>query len=193
VADPPDSVRASRPSETTYSVYQGVVCGIVPRPEYGYTVRYPKIWEAREHGPTTWLVDLGNGGPIQEQIGEAEAIEPVEEAKTERLIGVVDVSEYSASPSALEHLLVEGWQARRLPDLQVEVVPGALVGGQLGARWNIRYTATDGTPMTGYTSATIVDGRLYRVEIAMPATRYTRLERASAIVADQLLIAGAGQ
>jgi hypothetical protein len=45
--------------------------------------------------------------------------------------------------------------------------------------------------MAGYTSATIVDGRLYRVEIAMPAERYTRLERASAIVADQLLIARA--
>ena len=64
VTDPPQSVRAERPSEATYSVYQGVVCGIVPRPEYGYTVRYPKIWEAREQGPTTWLVDLGNDGLI---------------------------------------------------------------------------------------------------------------------------------
>jgi hypothetical protein len=33
-----------------------------------------------------------------------------------------------------------------------------------------------------------VDGRLYRVEIAMPADRYARLEQAGAIVADQLVI-----
>lgn len=189
VTDPPERIRAANPSETTYSVYQGVVCGIVPRPEYGYTVRYPKIWETREHGPTTWLVDVGNGGPVQEQIGTAEAIEPDDDANAERIIGAVDASQLVApAAGSLERSLAEGWQARGLIDLRLEAVPDAHVGGQPGARWNLRYTDVNGTPMAGYTSAAIMGGRLYRVEIAMPVTRYARLERASSIVADQLLI-----
>lgn len=191
VTDPPERVRAVHPSETTYSVYQGVVCGIVPRPEYGYTVRYPKIWEAREHGPTTWLVDFGNGGPVQEQIGTVEAIEPIDDANAERIIGAVDVSRLDApAVSPLERLLADGWQARGLIDLRLEAVPDARVGEHPGARWNVRYTDVNGTPMAGYTSAAIVGGYLYRVEIAMPATRYARLELASNIVVDRLFIRG---
>ena len=191
VTDPPEGARAEHPSETTYSVYQGVVCGIVPRPDYGYSVRYPKIWEAREHGPTTWLVDFGNGGPVHEQVSTAESSEPVEATNTTLLIGAVDVAPSSASTTTpLDDLLAEGWRSRGLPGLQMEAVPGARIGGQPGVRWNVRYTAPDGTPMAGYTSAAIANGRLYRVEVAMPADRYSRLERASSIVADQLLISG---
>ena len=43
--------------------------------------------------------------------------------------------------------------------------------------------------MAGYASAAIVDGRLFRVEVAMPAVRYARREKASSIVAGQLIIA----
>lgn len=154
VTDPPERVRAAHPSETTYSAYQGVVCGIVPRPEYGYTVRYPKIWEAREHSPTTWLVDVGNGGPVQEQIGTAEAIESVDDVNAERIIGAVDAGRLDApAAGSLERLLAEGWQARGLIDLRLEAVPDARVGGQPGARWNLRYTDANGTQMAGYTSA----------------------------------------
>jgi len=191
VTDPPERVRADQPSETTYSVYQGLVCGIVPRPEHGYTVRYPKIWEAREHGSTTWLVDLGQGGLVHEETSTAEGPEPIADTNTTSLIGAVDANP-SIAPLAqsLEYLLAEGWRSRGLAELELDAVPGALVGGQPGARWNVRYTAPDGTPMAGYTSAAIHNGRLYRVEIAMPADRYSRLERASSIVADQLLISG---
>jgi len=192
VTDPPEGARAEHPSESTYSVYQGVVCGIVPRPEYGYTVRYPKIWEAREYGPTTWLVDFGNGGPVREQVTTTESPAPIPAENTTLLIGAIDVAPAIASATIpLEARLAEGWRSRGLLDLQMVAVPGARVGGQPGARWDVRYTASDGTPMAGYTSAAIVDGHLYRVEIAMPADRYAHLERASAIVADQLLIAGA--
>lgn len=192
VTDPPEAVRAEQPSEATYSVYQGIVCGVVPRPEYGYTVRYPKIWEAREHGPTTWLVDFGNGGLVHEQVSTTEAAEPIPATNTTLLIGAVDVAPFiNSTTSHLENLLAEGWRSRGLTGLHMEAVRGARIGGTTGARWDVRYTASDGTPMAGYTSATMVGGRLFRVEIAMPADRYTRLERASAIVADQLLITGA--
>lgn len=189
VTDPPESVRAAQPSETTYSVYQGIVCGIAPRPEYGYTVRYPKIWEAREQGATTWLVDLGNDGLVHEEIGTGETIAPGDDPSTPRIVGAVDAGTSPVpTTTSLEQLLVDGWQARGLSHLQLEAVPGALVGGQPGARWNLRYTAPDGMRMAGYTSATVANGRLYRVEMALPADRYERRLKASAIVADQLLI-----
>src|SRR5260370_33427227 len=57
MVDPPESAKAARASEATYGVYEGVACGVVPRPDQGYTLRYPKIWIAREQGRATWRAD----------------------------------------------------------------------------------------------------------------------------------------
>jgi len=167
VTDPPATVRAARASDATYATFQGVVCGVVPRPEYGYTVRYPKIWTAREQGPTTWLADYTDDN---------------------RLVGVVDASSAPAQDEDLAGLIAYGWRARKLDGLQLDPVAGGLVGGQPAARWDVQFQADDGTPMMGYAAATIANGQLYRVEVALPAARHEHLARAAALVAEQLII-----
>jgi hypothetical protein len=171
-------------------VYQGEVCGIAPRPDYGYTVRYPKIWEARELGPTTWLADLGNDGLVKEQIGETVPIGAPSNTSTPRLIGAISVTPDPVPGADLEAGLRAGWQSRGLDDLRLDASGSQSVGGNSGVRLTVHFTGDDGTPMAGYTAAALVNGSLYRVEIAMPADQYARRERAAEIVADQLLING---
>ena len=119
---------------------------------------------------------------------------PVQEQHEPTLIGAVTVAEADASTAgSLQQLLADGWRARGLADLRLTPVAGGLVGGQPGVQWNIAYTAEDGVAMAGYASAAVVSGRLYRVEIAMTADRYARREKASAIVAHQLMISDAIQ
>lgn len=191
VTDPPARLHALSPTEGGYTIYQGEVCGIVPRPEYGYTVRYPKVWEAREDGPSTWLVDLGNGAPIREHTSAEAAAAAAEADGAPRLVGVVAAApapSAMAGAAELERLLTAGWQARGLPDLHLEPAPEAVLAGQPAARVNLRYTGPDATPLAGYATALVAGGVLYRVEIAMPAERYARLARAGDIVAEQLLL-----
>ncbi len=166
IAAPPADLATAELAHVAYTVVQGVYCGVAARPEYGYTVRYPKIWLAREHGATTWLAD------------NEDAL---------RLVGMVT----SATPPEVDDLaawLAERWRALGLAELVLSPVESATVGGQPAVRWDVQYTAADGTPMAGYTAATIVNGRLYRVEVAMPAIRYARLQRAAAILAALLLL-----
>ncbi|MCA1648232.1 MAG: hypothetical protein LC797_23170 [Chloroflexi bacterium] len=167
MTDPPATVRAARASDATYATFQGVVCGVVPRPEYGYTVRYPKIWMAREQGPTTCLADYTDDN---------------------RLVGVVDASSARVQDEDLAGLIADGWRARKLDGLQLDPAPGGLVGGQPGTRWDVQFQAEDGTPMIGYAAATIAQRQLYRVEVALPRARHEHLARAAAIVAEQLMI-----
>lgn len=170
VTDPPATARAAHASDATYATYQGVVCGVVPRPDYGYTVRYPKIWMAREQGPTTWLADYTDDY---------------------RLVGVVEAASVPAESDNLARLIADGWRARKLAGLRLDPVDGARIGGRLAARWDVQFRSADGTSMIGYTTAAVANGRLYRVEVALPATRHQQLARAAAIVADQLIIVGA--
>lgn len=167
VLDPPESARAARASDATYSVYQGVVCGVVPRPEHGYTLRYPKIWIAREQGATTWLADNSDD---------------------QRLVGIVRSEPAPAVEENLAALLAEGWRSADLRDLRLDPLEAPVLGGHPAERWNLRYTAPDATPMAGYTAAMVANGRLYRVEVALPAARYERLDRAAEILVEQLII-----
>ena len=167
VTDPPASARAARATDATYATYEGLVCGVVPRPEYGYTVRYPKIWTAREQGGTTWLADYTDDN---------------------RLVGVVEAADAPSADEDLARALADGWRARKLYGLRLEPVHNGLIGGQPAARWDVQFRSDDGTPMVGYAAATLANGHLYRVEIALPATRHDHLARAAAIVAEQLMI-----
>ncbi len=169
VTDPPATARAAHAADATYATYQGLVCGVVPRPDYGYTVRYPKIWMAREQGATTWLAD---------------------HTDDDRLVGVVEAAPAPPDGEDLARLVADGWHARQLDDLRLDPVDGARIGGQPAARWDVQFRSDDGTSMIGYTAATVAHGRLYRVEVALPAARHQQLARAAAIVADQLIIAG---
>jgi hypothetical protein len=167
MVDPPESAKAARASEATYGVYEGVVCGVVPRPDQGYTLRYPKIWIAREQGPATWLAD---------------------NTDNQRLVGVVRSDPAPVGDVDLAASLADGWRVTGVPDLQLEPRENSLVGGQPAQRLNVHFTAANGTPMVGYSAALVRQGRLYRVEAALPADRYARLERAAAILAEQLII-----
>jgi len=99
--------------------------------------------------------------------------------------------EESASGADLARLIADGWRARKLADLHMDPVDGARIGGRPGARWDVRFRSADGTSMIGYATAAVAQGRLYRVEVALPAARHQQLARAAAIVADQLIIVGA--
>ncbi|HLI27123.1 MAG TPA: hypothetical protein VKZ60_08640 [Chloroflexota bacterium] len=166
IAAPPADLATAEPASGAYTVVQGVYCGVAARPEYGYTVRYPKIWLARGQGPTTWLAD------------NEDALRPV---------GMVT----SGAPPATDDLaawLAARWRERGLPALALTPVAGTTLGGQPAVRWDVQYTAADGTALAGYTAATVVNGRLYRVEVALPAARYGQLARAAELLAAWLLL-----
>jgi hypothetical protein len=166
IAAPPADLATAAPASGAYTVVQGVYCGVAARPEYGYTVRYPKIWLARGQGPTTWLAD------------NEDALRPV---------GLVT----SGAPPATDDLaawLATQWRAQQLTALVLTPVEGGMVGEHRAVRWDFRYIAADGTAMAGYTAATVVNGRLYRVEVALPAARYGPLARAAELLAAWLLL-----
>jgi hypothetical protein len=166
IAAPPADLDTADPATDAYTVVQGVYCGVAARPEYGYTVRYPKIWLARGQGPTTWLLDN-------------------EDAR--RPVGLV-TSDASPAVDDLATWLAARWRERGLTALLLSSVAGTSLGGHPAVRWDVRYTTADGTSMAGYTAATVVGERLYRVEVALPATRYPQQARAATALAEWLLL-----